>query len=45
MKWYAKGEPFANRLSLPSRGAWIEIGIAAGETVIIDVAPLAGSVD
>ena len=32
-------------LSLPSRGAWIEIVVAVGVVVAIIVAPLAGSVD
>ena len=35
-----------SRMSLPSRGAWIEIGITPkGKADKPDVAPLAGSVD
>ena len=37
--------PCIERLSLPSRGAWIEIAIMLPSRMMLRVAPLAGSVD
>ena len=45
MKSKETDTPSLEKLSPPSRGAWIEIFLSAVENVSMAVAPLAGGVD
>ena len=45
LKSFVDIAPWAMAESLPSRGAWIEIGLPADPQYCIHVAPLTGSVD